>query len=81
MAYTDGTLADERDAINLAIQSILTGGQSYSLGGRTFTRASLAELFKMKKDVAAKIRRAGGASSSTLADFNEASRPLREDQL
>ena len=47
--------------IESAIRKILTTGQSYSIGGRTFTRASLGDLRSMRKEVIAETTNKGGS--------------------
>ncbi len=50
--------------VDLAIQNILVGGQSYRLGNRSLTRADLAILRQMRGELAAQI--AGENDSSLL---------------
>lgn len=78
MAYSDNTLATRLAAVQAAIEAILTGAQSYSLGGRTLTRASLAELIKLEKRLEARIRSAARGGKRNLADFTDATSNPRE---
>lgn len=41
--------------VNDAIYSILVGGQSYKIGSRSLTRADLAQLRAMKKELEAEV--------------------------
>jgi len=56
------------DEINAAIRAIFTTGLSYSIAGRTFTHAALADLQLLRKQV---IRdEARGGSSSGASDVS-----------
>lgn len=46
--------------VNAAISAITVGGQSYKIGSRSLTRASLSELRAMKADLEARINKANG---------------------
>lgn len=41
--------------VNAAISAIVTGAQSYTVGSRSLTRASLAELRRLKDDLLAEL--------------------------
>ena len=41
--------------VDLAIQNVLVGGQSYRLGNRSLTRADLGLLRKMRNELAAQV--------------------------
>lgn len=43
------TYNEQLEEVQTAITQILTGGQSYSIGGRSLTRADLPTLFEEKK--------------------------------
>ena len=59
--------AEQRLAeVNRAIQSVLSGGQSYKLGSRSVTRADLALLRAMRNELEAEL--ANGESSMLLSD-------------
>lgn len=42
-------------SIDTAIDGILSGNQSYSVLGRTFTKANLKDLWQMRKEVAGAV--------------------------
>ena len=50
-------LKEELADIKAAIKAIRTTGQSYSIGGRSLTRASLPELKKDRADIETRIDR------------------------
>lgn len=58
------------ERVETAIQTILTGGQSYSLnsqqGSQSVTRASLGELYRMRDDLRARIASANGSDFVSL---------------
>ena len=58
MAKTDVELLDLVDA---AIESILTKGQAVGAGGQTWTKADLAELYRMRSDLQARIAASQGS--------------------
>lgn len=49
------TRAEELADINQAIYKVLMGGQSYSQGSRSLTRASLSELMQRRNELEAEI--------------------------
>lgn len=55
--------------VDAAIEALLTGGQSYSIAGRSFTRANLSELRKLRTELLAQENRATRGISS-VADFS-----------
>ena len=50
------------EKVNAAIMKILAGGQSYKIGSRSMTRADLAVLQGMKKDLEAQVSRGNGTN-------------------
>lgn len=64
MATKNSYSVEQRLAdVNKAIQSILLGGQSYKIGSRSLTRASLAELLEERDNLEAQL---ASEDSSTL---------------
>jgi hypothetical protein len=64
------TLQTMRTQFTEAIISVATAGQSYSIGGRTFTRASLSELNSTLAAINAAIDfRSGKTRTVTLPAF------------
>lgn len=59
--------------VNEAIVAITVGGQSYTIGSRSLTRANLTELHNLKKDLEAKIasEKNCGLFSDTYVAFFE----------
>jgi hypothetical protein len=60
MADTDNTTqnltpAQMLEQVNTAIVSVLAGGQSYSIGSRSLTRADLSMLKAMREELEAEI--------------------------
>lgn len=53
------TAAEQLAEVTTAITSILTGGQSYKIGSRSLTRADLAELRAMKKELEQEVAAEG----------------------
>lgn len=60
------------DAVNTAIQAILTGGavQSYNINGRNLTKYSLTELYNLRKELKKAIAAASGTGRN-YAQFVE----------
>lgn len=56
--------AEMLEEVNSAISKILAGGQSYTIGSRSLTRADLGELRAMRDDLESAI--ASGSSSMLL---------------
>lgn len=69
MATSD---ADLLSRVTDAINGVLVGGQSYTIGARTFTRANLGELRKLRAELEARVRRAtddtGGVTHVEFGD-------------
>lgn len=53
------------EKVNTAIATIMVGGQSYQIGSRKLTRADLAQLRQMKKELQAEV---AAENSSGLFD-------------
>ncbi|HET7552189.1 MAG TPA: hypothetical protein VFK04_12935 [Gemmatimonadaceae bacterium] len=51
------TAAERLVTIDAAIDSILVKGQSFTIGDMTFTRADLAQLWRMRKELQAEAGR------------------------
>lgn len=49
------TPQERLEEVNMAIQAVLLGGQSYKIGSRSLTRADLALLRAMRDDLEAQI--------------------------
>lgn len=45
------TASEQLTEVNIAINKILYGGQSYKIGSRSMTRADLSTLYAMKKEL------------------------------
>jgi len=68
------TLATLKTNYVACLQAIAVAGQSYSISGRTFTRANLNEVSQMLAEVQAAIDRAAGTrTTSFYPNFNPAS--------
>lgn len=69
-AYTAGHLFA---ALNYAIIQIATSGQSYSLNGKTFTRANLDSLKRIRDDIKSEVDAAASTSgrNAALGDFSD----------
>lgn len=55
--------------VDAAITAVLTGHQSHAAFGRTFTKADIAELWKMRKELEAKA--ASDQSSGVRVQYVE----------
>ncbi len=55
MNDTAASLAEQLEQVNQAIASGLAGGQSYKIGNRSLTRASLSELKAMRDDLQSQL--------------------------
>jgi len=65
------TLEELRDEYVAAIKAIATNGVSYSIGGRSLSRANLTEMRNTLAEIIAAIDRANGSRRRTLyADFS-----------
>ncbi len=59
------------EAVETAINTVLTSGQSYQIGDRRYTRADLAELQTMRKELKAQYDAEQNTSMRTnYASFN-----------
>ena len=59
--YDDGlmaTLAEQLANVQAAIEAIEDGAQSYTIGGRSYTRANLETLYRREERLQAKTNRA-----------------------
>lgn len=63
--FQDMTHEEQLAEINKAIYAVLAGGQSYSIGSRSLTRADLSLLKQMREELEAEIT---SNKSSTLLD-------------
>lgn len=63
--FKEMTLAQQLAEINQAIHSVLVGGQAYSIGSRSLTRADLGMLKQMREELEAEIT---SGNSSNLLD-------------
>jgi len=65
------TLEELRDEYVAAIKAVATNGVSYSIGGRSLSRANLTEMRTTLGDITAALDRASGSRRRTLyADFS-----------
>lgn len=65
------TLEELRDEYVDALKAIATNGVSYSIGGRSLSRANLTEVKDTLADILSAIDRASGTRRRTLyADFS-----------
>jgi hypothetical protein len=65
------TLEELRDDYVAAIKAVATNGVSYSIGGRSLSRANLTEMRTTLGDILAALSRASGTRRRTvLADFS-----------
>lgn len=60
--FYEMTKEEQLAEVNKAIYSVLAGGQSYSIGSRSLTRADLGLLKKMREELEAEIT-SGNASN------------------
>jgi hypothetical protein len=56
--------------VNIAIQKILVGGQSYRIGSRQLNRADLGMLRQMQRELENQV--VGGDNANTLGNFSVA---------
>lgn len=54
-------------AVKVAIATVMVGGQSYTINGRTFTRADLDELRKLRSELEQMVAESGSATGSLSA--------------
>ena len=52
------TLAEQLASVQSAIEAIEAGAQSYTIAGRSYTRATLETLYRREERLQAKINRA-----------------------
>ena len=65
------TLEELRDEYVAAIKAVATNGVSYSIGGRSLSRANLTEMRNTLGDIMAALDRSSNRSRRTLyADFS-----------
>lgn len=65
------TLTELRDEYVAALKAIATNGVSYSIGGRSLSRANLSEIKETLADIISALDRASGNRRRTLhADFS-----------
>ena len=65
------TLQELQTEYIAAIKAVATNGVSYSIGGRSLSRANLTEMRATLGDITAALDRAGGTRRRTLyADFS-----------
>ena len=65
------TLEELRDEYVAAIKAVAVNGVSYSIGGRSLSRANLTEMRNTLGDVMTALTRASGSRRRTvLADFS-----------
>lgn len=55
MNDTAASLAEQLEQVNQAIASVLAGGQSYKIGNRSLTRASLSELKALRDNLQSQL--------------------------
>jgi len=63
------TLAEQLTSVQAAITAIETNGQSYSIEGVTYTRASLKTLYDREQRILDKITRETAGGGKTVAEF------------
>lgn len=68
MAKTAAQIQAMLDEVDDAILEILQNGQSISINGRTYTRASLDTLYKLQEQYERQISRVSGVRR-TVAEF------------
>lgn len=68
----DYTPANLLKSLNYAIVQITMSGQSYSINGRTFNRANLADLKRIRDDIKAEVDASASSSgrNAALGDFS-----------
>lgn len=62
------TPAEMLREVNNAIFNIMVGGQAYTIGSRSLTRANLSELKKLKSQLEAEAMADGGKQSELFGD-------------
>ena len=63
--------ADLLTEVNMAIQKICIGGQSYQIGTKRLTRADLTQLYKMRNDLTAalQVEESTGLMENTMVAY------------
>src|ERR1700722_12206513 len=65
------TLTSMMTNAQAALNGILTAGQAYSIGGRSFTRANIQALMEMIQELQYALNRANGTNiTTTFANMN-----------
>ena len=69
------TLAEQLTLVEYAIAHLMVGGQSYSIAGRTYTRADLDDLIEWRDKLKDAIAESGSVTGTldALVKFGEAS--------
>lgn len=70
MATTLAELETELTAIRTAKTAALTGGQSYSIAGRSFSRVNYKDLVAREKELLFEIARMSSEGSTHIDDFS-----------
>lgn len=72
-ALPDYTAGNILKALNYAIIQVALGNQNYSLNGRSFGRANLADLKRIRDDIKAEVDAAASSSgrNAALGDFSD----------
>ncbi len=74
------SLSTIRDNLLDAINAVAVGGQSYTIGGRTLTRADLPKLLDALSQIDARIRRTDDETNGVRhVEFNDAEGGKRSD--
>lgn len=66
MATNEITPAEMLKEVNNAIYNICVGGQAYTIGSRSLTRADLSKLYEMQRDLQAQV--AEDTNSNLMGD-------------
>jgi len=61
------TTANLLAAVDVAIANLLLGAQSYSVNGRTFTRAQLSELRNMRSELQREVAESSSGTGGLIA--------------
>lgn len=73
-SFAEMSKTEQLAVVDTAIHSVLLGGQSYKIGSRSLTRADLALLREMRKELQAEIAAEGDSSlldNTYVAFFEE----------
>lgn len=60
------TYTEQLEAVQAAIEAIETGAQSYSISGRSLTRANLADLYARERHLRTMVARENNSSRITV---------------